>query len=48
MVLMKWDPFREMRRMDEAFNRVWRFNSDRPAYINRWAVPLDVVAEDDD
>ena len=52
MVLMRWDPIREMRRIDEAFSRAWRFGSGglvngRPADTGRWAVPLDVVAEDD-
>lgn len=45
MVLMRWDPFREMRKLDEAFSRAWRTNGEGPASIERWAVPLDVVAD---
>ena len=47
MVMMRWDPFREMRRLDQAFNRTWRRNGERPTEVGRWAVPLDVVVEDD-
>ncbi len=47
MVLARWDPFREMRRLDEAFNRARRATSEGAAEIRQWAVPLDVVAEDD-
>ena len=47
MVLMRWDPIREMRSLDLAFNRAWRISVDRPTEAKRWAVPLDVVAEDD-
>lgn len=49
MVMMRWDPFKEMRKLDEAFNRTWRSNGDglADADIEQWAVPLDVVAEDD-
>jgi HSP20 family protein len=47
MVLTRWDPFREMRRLDEAFNRARRTTGEGAAEIRQWAVPLDVVAEDD-
>lgn len=47
MVLTRWDPFREMRRLDEAFNRARRTNDDGPTDIKRWAVALDVVEDDD-
>ena len=43
MTLERWDPFRELRRMD----RLWRgFGIGRE--IERWAVPLGVVREGDD
>ena len=43
MMLERWDPFRELRRMD----RLWRgFGIGRE--IGGWAVPLDVVQEGDD
>jgi HSP20 family protein len=47
MVLTRWDPIREMRRLDEAFNRARRTTVESAAETRRWAVPLDVVAEDD-
>ena len=48
VVLMRRDPFRDLRRMDEAMYRLWRGVSDEGTrQIKRWAVPLDIVAEDD-
>ena len=47
MVLTRWDSFGEMRRLDEAFNRARRTTGEGAAEIRQWAVPLDVVAEDD-
>jgi HSP20 family protein len=47
MVLTRWDPFRDMRRLDETFNRARRTTVEGAAETRRWAVPLDVVAEDD-
>ena len=49
MVLQKWDPFVEMRNMQENMNRLWRgFGSrDNDNGIESWAVPLDVVQEGD-
>ena len=47
-MLQRWEPFRDMRRMDEMMNRLRRGNF-RNGYgeVGRWAVPLDVVEEDD-
>ena len=46
MVLERWDPFKELRRIEGAMNRRWRgFGVGGP--IVRWAVPLDVVQDDD-
>ena len=45
MVLTRWDPFRELRRMDESMNRPWRgYRARRP---DGWSVPLDVVRDGD-
>ena len=46
MVLERWDPFRELRRMDDRMNRLWRI-ADKDA-MESWAVPLDVVQDADD
>ena len=52
MVLDRWDPFRELRRMEETMDRLWRGlgptaggpNSD----IENWGIPLDVIRSGDD
>ena len=48
MVLERLDPFRELRRMDDRMNRLWRSvgfaDGDE---IESWSVPLDVVHEAD-
>ena len=47
MVLERWDPFREIRRMEHRMNRAWRpFGIGE--VIKGWAVPLDVVEDGDD
>ena len=51
MVLQRWDPFVEMRSMEDAINRMWRGLGQRPAQANggeHWHIPLDVVQEGDD
>ena len=46
MMLERWDPFREMRRMEDRMGRLWRglAVADRPT---EWSVPLDVIHADD-
>ena len=47
-MLQRWEPFRELRRMDEVMNRLWRGQfRDGFGGIDKWAVPLDVVEDDD-
>ncbi len=49
MVLQRWDPMYELRRMHEIMNRRWRgfpFVYDG-AERKDWAIPLDVVEEND-
>ena len=51
MVLDRWDPFRELRRMEETMDRLWRGlgptaggpNSD----VENWSIPLDVIRDGD-
>ncbi len=50
MGLQRWDPFAELRRMDQTIDRLWRgFGSTGSAEggLERWGVPLDVVQEGD-
>ena len=47
MVLQRWYPFREFRRMDEKMDRLWRgFGVGQDVYSR--TVPLDVVEEGDE
>ena len=50
MVLRRWEPFRELRTMEDTINRLWR-NYGREAAdptVEGWSVPLDVVREGDE
>ena len=51
MVLERWDPFRELRRMDDTVDRLWRGlgpRAGRPAgNVDSWRIPLDVVRDGD-
>lgn len=50
MVMQPWSPFRELRRMDETMNRLWRgFGRLTPESEGRegWTLPLDVIEQDD-
>ncbi len=49
MVLQRFYPFAEMRRAEEAFNRLWHNNRSDDGFNNEnWAIPLDVVQDGDD
>ena len=49
MALERWYPFSDFRRTDEALSRFWRSRVPRVASYNMesWAIPLDVVQDDD-
>ena len=50
MVLRRWEPFSEMRRMHENMDRLWKgfnANGENGHEIEQWAIPLDVIEEDD-
>ena len=51
MALQRWDPFRELRRMEYAVDRVWRGFGPRAyattAEAKSWGIPLDVVRNGD-
>ena len=47
MLLQRWDPFRDMRRMDSLANRFWRAYNVGDEIAAR-ALPLDVVQHEED
>ena len=49
MVLRRWEPFRELRTMEDTINRLWRGYGGESANptVEGWSVPLDVVREGD-
>src|ERR687893_2514514 len=50
MVLRRWEPFRELRQMQENMDRLWRnFSSGggEEGSVESWAIPLDVVQQGD-
>lgn len=48
MVLQRWDPFRELRTMEDTIGRMWRgFGGNGDVTAENWNVPLDVVREGD-
>ncbi len=53
MVLRRWEPFGEFRRMNQNMDRLWRGfdghgdSAPNISEIKEWAIPLDVVEEGD-
>ena len=49
MLLQRWDPFNELRQMQDTMNRLWRgfTPSTFDHEMESWSVPLDVVQEGD-
>lgn len=50
MVLRRWEPFGELRRMQENVDRLWKGfygNGEEGNGIERWGIPLDVMEEGD-
>lgn len=48
MVLQRWDPFRDLRQMDETMNRLWRGFGGSPASTEDWNISMDVVQRPDE
>jgi len=48
MVMQRWDPFRELRQMDDTINRLWRGMGGVPASGEDWNIAIDVVQRADD
>jgi HSP20 family protein len=50
MVLQRWDPFTELRQMQENMNRLWQGffpTTDNGSEMERWSILLDVCQEED-
>jgi HSP20 family protein len=48
MVMQRWDPFRDLRQMDETMNRLWRGFGGVPTGTEDWNISLDVVQRPDE
>jgi HSP20 family protein len=49
MMLTRWNPYNELRRMREDMNRTWRGYypaAEGEGEVERWNIPLDVVEEE--
>jgi HSP20 family protein len=47
MEIQRWDPFRDLRQMEDTMNRLWRGFGGPPA-AEAWNIALDVVQKQDD
>jgi HSP20 family protein len=43
MVMQRWDPFRDLRQMDDTMNRLWRGFGGAQGGTEDWNISLDVV-----
>jgi HSP20 family protein len=51
MVLQRWDPFRDLRQMEDTMNRLWRGFGDSPIYregAEDWNILIDVIQKKDE
>lgn len=48
MELQIWDPYRDMRQMEQAMNRMWRGIGTWPGEMEQWNIPIDVVQKPDE
>jgi len=48
MVMQRWDPFRDLRQMDETMNRLWRGYGGVPANTEDWNISMDVIQRPDE
>ena len=46
--MQRWDPFRDLRQMDETVNRLWRGFGGAPSGTEDWNISLDVVQRPDE
>jgi len=50
MVLQRWDPYRELRQMEDTMNRLWRGFGGSPSYregSEDWNILIDVIQQKD-
>ena len=47
MTLERWSPFQEMRRMEDAFNKLWRGAGVNGGEVESWGIPLDIRVDGD-
>jgi len=43
MEIQVWDPYRDMRQMEQAMNRMWRGMGTWTGETEQWNIPIDVV-----
>lgn len=51
MVLQRWEPFKELRQMEDTMNRLWRGFGGQPFYgegAEDWNILLDVIQKKDE
>jgi len=48
MELQIWDPYRDMRQMEQAMNRMWRGIGNWPGEMEQWNILIDVVQKPDE
>jgi HSP20 family protein len=48
MVIQRWDPFRDLRQMDETMNKLWRGFGIAPSGTEDWNISMDVVQRPDE
>ena len=48
MEIQVWDPYRDMRQMERAMNRMWRGFGTWPVETEQWNIPIDVIQKADD
>jgi HSP20 family protein len=48
MVIQRWDPFRDLRQMDETMNKLWRGFGSAPSGTEDWNISMDVVQRPDE
>ena len=46
--MQRWDPFRDLRQMDETMNRLWRGYGGVPASTEDWNISMDVIQRPDE
>ena len=48
MAIQVWDPYRDMRQMERAMDRIWRGLGSWPGETERWNIPIDVIQKADE